>query len=299
MFSGKHDSSIIFNQKTKKFVLTDTIISYDLETEIDSLDLSNYSDFMGDFVQDKTELFIAEDNVNAIIDCLVCSKDMLRPDFTGFFVSKENSIVSTDGHRLNAIKPSDKTFSLIGELPYNPIVKPEVLTISKALKTSVSLYFYSSGVKLKTYKTISRYADNTIAIISNIDGRFPDFTKVVPIGFKTSLAINLNQFESMIKRLPWLSRNKENTLRIACLKDLSCRIGNWNKIPGKVYTFDKSDAEFSASVNEFGLDPFYTLEATHAMSHFKDYAEMRIIDKDSPVVMESDELTVVIMPKQI
>ena len=61
--------------------------------------------------------------------------------------------------------------------------------------------------------------DNSILISKVIDGRFPDYSKVIPKGNDKILEIRLNDFKNSIERVTTVSSDKKEGLRIKLSKN--------------------------------------------------------------------------------
>ena len=108
--------------------------------------------------------------------------------------------VSTDSHRL-----SSSSLEIEANTEFEPIIIPKK-TIFQLLSL---LEETTNDVKISSSKSKIKFVmDNGILISKVIDGKFPDYTKVIPKGNEKKLEINLNQFRQSIERVASVSSDR-------------------------------------------------------------------------------------------
>ncbi len=147
------------------------------------------------------------------------SNDETRHYLNGIYLHKTNennqlylSAVATDGHRL-----SKSRLVLDKDVAFEPVILPK-----KTLFELVTiLQEENSELKITASKTKIRFTINDITLISKvIDGRFPDYSKVIPTDNSNKIAVNLSSFISTIDRINSLSSDRKGTLKLVVNKDI-------------------------------------------------------------------------------
>ena len=136
------------------------------------------------------------------------SKDNYLQHLNSVFINplgEKTDIVSADGFALSKATV-EKEFNLALLLPLKSV--KEIIELSKTKK--VEKIFYDT-------KTVSVKAENDILTARLIDASFPDYTKLLPASFKTSLEINLEELKKHIKIVSVLT--SENTIILDILDD--------------------------------------------------------------------------------
>jgi len=146
------------------------------------------------------------------------SNDETRHYLNGIYlhkIKKENrsflSGVATDSHRLSfsslEIDPSTDFESVI--LPKKTIF--QLISLLEQSAKAIKISNNKSKIKFKI--------DSKTLISKTIDGRFPDYSKVVPKGNDKILQVKLNEFKNSIERVTTVSSDKREGLKMAISKD--------------------------------------------------------------------------------
>lgn len=138
------------------------------------------------------------------------SRDESRPILTGvmfIFENNEVKIVATDSYRLaeKRIK-SDQNFTETSSviIPYGSII--ELLRILTINEEGVEFYLGDNQVMFGVGKT---------QIISRvIEGKYPDYEKIIPTTFTNSTIINKNELNQALKVTGIFSRESANNIRL-------------------------------------------------------------------------------------
>ena len=103
--------------------------------------------------------------------------DLNRYYMTGVFFDENGNIVATDGCRLSLAK----TDNVFGKTIVNPI----------------AFSYFKGEVLMQWNEKITKISQNdNVVYIYNIDGRFPNYPKVIPDSYKTTGTINLSLFKN-------------------------------------------------------------------------------------------------------
>jgi DNA polymerase-3 subunit beta len=114
-------------------------------------------------------------------------------------------LVATDGHRL-----AYAALKIGGELPRQEVIVPRktVLELTKLLADS------DDPVNIELSGTQAAFSFGTIELVSKlIDGKFPDYTRVIPTGHKNKLQAGREPLRQALQRAAILSNEKFRGVR--------------------------------------------------------------------------------------
>ncbi len=114
-------------------------------------------------------------------------------------------LVATDGHRL-----AYAALKLSGELPRQEVIVPRktVLELTKLLADS------DEPVRIELSATQAAFSFGAIELVSKlIDGKFPDYTRVIPTGHKNKLQAGREPLRQALQRAAILSNEKFRGVR--------------------------------------------------------------------------------------
>ena len=146
------------------------------------------------------------------------SNDETRHYLNGIYLHKtklENKSflcgVATDSHRL-----SSSSLEIESSINIEPIILPK-----KTIFQLISLLEENaSTIKISNNKSKIKFEMNKSVLISKvIDGRFPDYTKVIPKGNDKILQIKLDDFKNSIDRVTTVSSDKKEGLKMIITKE--------------------------------------------------------------------------------
>ena len=118
---------------------------------------------------------------------------------------KSLKLVATDGHRL-----AYASISLEAKLPRQEVIVPRktVLELSKLLSDS------DAEVRIEISATQAAFSFGTVELVSKlVDGKFPDYTRVIPTGHKNQLTIPREVLRQALSRAAILSNEKFRGVR--------------------------------------------------------------------------------------
>ena len=163
----------------------------------------------------------------------------------------EVNAVATDGHRLAlATSPLDKTISIDGERQILP--RKAVLELSKILRQEnedIKITFGNSSLSIQD--------ENLDFSTKLIDGKFPDYEKVLPSGDPNSLEVSKESLQSALSRASVLSNEKYRGVRFALDKNtLKLTANN----PEKESAEELLDVNYNGNPMEIGFNIGYLLD---------------------------------------
>ena len=154
------------------------------------------------------------------------SNDSLRPVMTGVlfqFTEKETNFVSTDSHRLVVYKRTDVTNKEAVEF----IMPKKPLSIFKNILSNSN-----DEVTIEFNENMAKFTfGNNIWICRLIDGKYPNYSAVIPKENPNVLTVNRNLLLSSIRRASILSNKSTNQVRF--------------KLSGNVLHLHAEDTEYA------------------------------------------------------
>ena len=220
------------------------------------------------------------------------SNDETRHYLNGVYldINKNQLIaVATDGHRLSKSATEFK-----GKNEFQPIILPkktvyELLTIID--EDSINLKILSTKSKIKfLYKEI-------VLISKVIDGKFPDYDKVIPKDERVEAKANVDEFVSALDRLKSLSSDRKGVIKIS-LNDGIMRFLINDAISGD--GIEEVQTPYKGQPLEIGFNSNYLIDVASVLES-KDITLM-LKDATSPIQIrdENDILsTYIIMPMRV
>ena len=224
------------------------------------------------------------------------SNDETRHYLNGIYLHKVNLKnvtllcgVATDSHRL-----SSSSLEINSDVDIEPVILPK-----KTIFQLISLLEENTeNIKISSNKSKIKFEMNNGVLISKvIDGRFPDYTKVVPSGNKKTLKIKLNEFRNSVERVTTVSTDKREGLKMNISKDtLQLSVNSPNSGEGN----ENINAEFNSDNMSVSFNSRYLVDIA---SQIEDESIIiNLNDAGSPVLIEdlSDKNSFhVVMPMKI
>ena len=224
------------------------------------------------------------------------SNDETRHYLNGIYLHKINfesqfllTGVATDSHRL-----SSSSIEVDSNADFEPIILPK-----KTIFQLISLLDQNSGnIKISNSKSKIKFEINTSIMVSKvIDGRFPDYTKVVPKNNKKTLKIKLNEFKNSIERVVTVSSDRKEGLKMDISKDsLKLSVSNPNSGDG----VENINVSFDSEDMNISFNSRYLIDITSEIEN--EYIVINLNDPGSPVLIRdlSDKNSFhVVMPMKI
>jgi DNA polymerase-3 subunit beta len=148
----------------------------------------------------------------------------IRYYLNGVLLSTEGDtlrVVATDGHRLSmaSYRLAESVAKIDAILP-----RKTVLELIKLLDES------DDPVQMSMHQNQVRFSFTGIEIVSKIvEGKFPDYTKVIPAGYTNHVSLNRQTFLGALQRASILSNDKIRGVRLVFTKDSLSIICNNNE----------------------------------------------------------------------
>lgn len=198
--------------------------------------------------------------------------------------------VATDGHRLSRCDVTAELSS--GELQQVIVPRKGVIELYRLLEDSdeaISVAISSNHIRVSLGEL--RFTSKLV------DGRFPDYERVIPRGGKNILAVDRQILRQALGRTAILSNEKYRGVR---LELDSARLGLQAHNPEQESAEEDVEVEYQGDQIEIGFNVSYLLDPLAALE--SDSVELVLIDGNSSCVIRapSDESTEhVVMPMRL
>ena len=224
------------------------------------------------------------------------SSDETRHYLNGIYLHKiklEDKVflcsVATDSHRL-----SSSSLEISPNINFEPIILPK-----KTIYQLISLLEQDTSViKVSNNKSKIKFQmSNGILISKVIDGRFPDYSKVVPKDNDKILKIKLNEFKNAIERVTTVSSDRKEGLKMLLSKDsLQLTVNSPNSGEG----IENMNVQFNSKDMNISFNSRYLIDIASQIED--DSIIINLKDGASPVLIKdfSDKNSFhVVMPMKI
>ena len=162
---------------------------------------------------------------------------------------KQLKLVATDGHRL-----AFASLKLAADLPRQEVIVPRktVLELSKLLADS------DDEVKIEVSPAQAAFSFGAIELVSKlVDGKFPDYTRVIPTQHKNKLQIEREALRQALLRAAILSNEKFRGVRWV-LADGSLKIVSSNAEQEEAH--EEIEVKYSGDALDIGFNVNYLLD---------------------------------------
>ena len=158
-------------------------------------------------------------------------------------------LVATDGHRL-----AYAVLKLGAQLPRQEVIVPRktVLELGKLLADS------DAPVKIEIAATQAAFSFGSVDLVSKlIDGKFPDYTRVIPTGHKNKLQVGREALRQALQRAAILSNEKFRGVRWV-LGEGSLKIVSSNAEQEEAH--EELEVKYSGDALDIGFNVNYLLD---------------------------------------
>jgi DNA polymerase III subunit beta len=168
---------------------------------------------------------------------------------------KQLKLVATDGHRL-----AYASLPLAADLPRQEVIVPRktVLELGKLLADS------DDEVKIELAATQAAFSFGAVELVSKlVDGKFPDYTRVIPTTHKNKLQIEREPLRQALMRAAILSNEKFRGVRWV-LGDGSLKIVSSNAEQEEAH--EELEVKYSGDALDIGFNVNYLLDVLNNVS---------------------------------
>jgi DNA polymerase-3 subunit beta len=162
---------------------------------------------------------------------------------------KSLKLIATDGHRL-----AFASMALESKLPRQEVIVPRktVLELGKLLGDT------DDEVKIELAPTQASFNFGSIELVSKlIDGKFPDYTRVIPTGHKNKLLAGRETLRQALQRAAILSNEKFRGVRWV-LADGSLKIVSSNAEQEEAH--EEIEVKYAGDALDIGFNVNYLLD---------------------------------------
>jgi len=207
------------------------------------------------------------------------SSDETRHYLNGIYLHKKSLDnksylcgVATDSHRL-----SSSSLEIDPSINIEPIILPK-----KTIFQIISLIEQSgSSIKISNNKSKIKFEMNNGILISKvIDGRFPDYSKVIPSNNEKKLEIKLNDFKNSIDRVTTVSSDRKEGLKMSIVQN-SVQLSVNNPISGE--GVENISAKFNSADLNISFNSRYLTDIASQIEN--DSIVINLKDPGSPVLI--------------
>lgn len=218
-----------------------------------------------------------------------------RPVLSGVLLTsfdKKIKLVATDSYRL-----AEKTMETL-KAPVEPVscIVPAktMIELSKIISKA-----QGKEVKVNISKNQALFAIDGVELISRlIEGKFPDYEKIIPREHKTKIEVSVENLSLVLKRVSLFARENNNSIKLGATNDGKLLIASEETKVGE----EKAEVliKIEGENNKISLNAQYLLDV---LTYITDDKVCIIInDKASPAVIrpvKEDDYVYIIMPLKI
>lgn len=283
------NSMINFSTDAETIKLSSGRSKYSLST-LPAIDFPNIEEWKGD-----VEFKLLKSQFLRLIESThfsMANQDV-RYYLNGMSIESENNeirSVATDGHRLAICKISNDSLNL----PARQVIVPrkgilEIIRLLSPVEEEVQVFLGSNHIRI---------IDTEFSFTSKlVDGRFPDYRRVLPRNGDKVFETNKEQLRQVLSRASILSNEKFKGVRLNFLNSLLKITAN---NPEQEQAEEELEIDFPYDELEIGFNVSYVLDVLNAIKDEK--VKFTLADSNSSVVIEgseSGEAVYVVMPMRL
>lgn len=218
-----------------------------------------------------------------------------RPVLAGIYFSAEKNVltmVATDSFRL-----SEKKTKLLEKIDKNIECIVPVRTLLELGKILGSRY-KTEPVEIHISKNQILFSIDGIELISRlIEGKFPDYEKIIPRATRTKLEAPVDHLSLAAKRVSLFARENNNSIKLTATNDGKLQIATDETSIGE----EKAEVEIKiqGDNNKAIINSQYLLDV---LGHLKENVTIEMDEKLTPVVVrqtKKDDYVYIIMPLKV
>ena len=198
--------------------------------------------------------------------------------------------VATDGHRLARVDMAK---------PVGADAMPAIIVPRKTVAEVQKLLDEEDGeVSIQVSDTKINFAFSNIVLTSKlIDGKFPDYTRVIPTDNDKVLSLDAKSFAQSVDRVSAISNEKSRAVKLVLESDkLGLSVSN----PDSGSASDELSVSYSADAMEIGFNARYLMDIAGQLDG--EMATFELADSGSPTLVRDGDDTqalYVLMPMRV
>lgn len=218
-----------------------------------------------------------------------------RPILSGVYMQAEKDIlkmVATDSFRLaekktKLLKKTEKTVECI--VPVRTLLELGRILATKFDKEHVDIHISKNQIlfSLDGIELISRL----------IEGKFPDYEKIIPRAARTKIEADTTNLSLATKRVSLFARENNNNIKLTATNDGRLQISTDETSVGEEKA--EVDIKINGENNKVALNSQYLLDV---LSHLKESVSIEMDEKLTPVVVrptKKEDYLYIIMPLKV
>ncbi|MFM2042135.1 MAG: polymerase beta subunit, partial [Pseudomonadota bacterium] len=198
--------------------------------------------------------------------------------------------VATDGHRLARVQ-MDLPDGAAG-IPGVIIPRKTVMEVRKLLDEA------ADAIEIQLSDTKVRFTFDNITLTSKlIDGTFPDYERVIPVGNDKSLEVDPKTFAAAVDRVATISTEKSRAVKLSLDRGVLTLSAS---SPEAGSATEELEVMYDAAALEIGFNSRYLLDITQQIEG--EGARFRMADAGSPTVVQDikdENALYVLMPMRV
>ena len=198
--------------------------------------------------------------------------------------------VATDGHRLARVEMP---------LPDGAADMPGIIVPRKAVGELRKLIDETTeSVEIELGETRIRFSFDAAVLTSKlIDGKFPDYERVIPVDNDKTLEVNRRQFTEAVDRVSTISTEKSRAIKLT-IGDGSLKLSATSQEQGSAS--EELEVSYGESPLEIGFNARYLIDITQQIEG--EEARFSLSDPASPTIVrdaEDSSALYVLMPMRV
>jgi DNA polymerase-3 subunit beta len=217
----------------------------------------------------------------------------IRYYLNGVLLSTDGDIlrvVATDGHRLSMASY---------KLP-EPVGKIDAILPRKTVLELIKLLDESDDpIKMEMHQNQVKFSFAGIEIVSKIvEGKFPDYTKVIPTGYSNHVTMNRAEFLGALQRASILSNDKIRGVRLVFTKDALSIICSNNE---QEEAEENLPIEYGKDAMDIAFNIAYLLDVLNHLTNENVLVSLGEANMSSALITQpgSEEFKYVVMPMRL
>ncbi|PIQ77289.1 DNA polymerase III subunit beta [Candidatus Peregrinibacteria bacterium CG11_big_fil_rev_8_21_14_0_20_46_8] len=218
-----------------------------------------------------------------------------RPVLAGVYMHADKSemkMVATDSFRLAEKKtklPTEVNTETECIVPTRTMLELQRILSSKCGNEETEIHISKNQIafRVKGIELISRL----------IEGKFPDYKKIIPKSTRTKFQTEASHLSMATKRVSLFAKENNNSIKLTATNDGKLQIATDETSVGEENA--ELDIKMEGENNKVALNSQYLLDV---LSHMKDNVSVEMDEKLTPVVVKSakkDDYVYIIMPLKV
>src|SRR3972149_337403 len=185
--------------------------------------------------------------------------------------------VATDGHRLAQVEIAAPKGA--NGMPGVIVPRKTVAEVQRLLEDA------GDEIEIELSPTKVRFTlGKTVLTSKLIDGTFPDYARVIPVGNDKTLVVEKSEFAAAVDRVSTVSSERGRAVKLSLSEGkLTLSVTN----PDSGSATEELEVEYSSDALDIGFNSRYLLDITSQIEGEK--AELKLADPGSPTLLRDKE----------